>query len=352
MRTDFFLFLFFLIFPALGQSSHDIIYPDDAQPIACYIAEMTPGEIKYKHVENREGPDYVLRWENALLLFKQDGEFLIPGRQDEWLSGVDRQSHRIITRGAQVYPAKFLAVEDNQVEYLDAQHNKRYKVDKEEVLLVIYKDGRHQLFASPPDVAEGLGQLASQLNQYSTPDGSVNPEGGEGEVLELDDERKAHFEKMALVKANDFGKYLTIISNKDEVQEDKLMAIAHACKLFMSDSSKVEVSSLNRSEKKQYTVPVYLDRLRMLPYDKVELISINAQMVGKFRKGMDGRYYGMIAAQQLFRGYLDNKIVYQDVTEKNMEVVLDQYVVFDEGQEKKKWDVMLSNVSVKQTREK
>ncbi len=157
---------------------------------------------------------------------------------------------------------------------------------------------------------------------------------------------------MALVKANDFGKYLGIISNKDEVEEDKLMAVSHATKLFMSDSSKIQVSSLNQAEKRQYTVPVYLDRLRMLPYDKVELIWVKAQMVSKFRKGMDGRYYGMIAAQQLFRGYQDNKIVYQDVTEKDIEVVLDQYVVFDEGQQKKKWDVLLSSVNVKQTREK
>lgn len=351
MRTDFFLLCLLLAVPGLGQSPPDMIYPSDAKPIACFITEVTPQEIKYKHPENREGPDYVLPMDKAVLVFKHNGEFLIPGQQDDWLPGADQKAHRIVTE-AGVYPAKFLEVNGTQVEYQDAQNSQRHQISKEAVLLVIYKDGRHQLFAPPAEAAQGLSQVATQLDQYTTPNGSSPSAVGEDEVLELDDERKAHFEKMALGKANDFGKYLSIISNKDEVEEDKLMAVAHATKLFMSDSSKIQVSSLNQADKRQYTVPVYLDRLRMLPYDKVELIWVKAQMVGKFRKGMDGRYYGMIAAQQLFRGYLDNKIEYQDVTEKDIEVVLDQYVVFDEGQQKKKWDVLLSSVNVKQTREK
>ena len=351
MRTDFFLLCLLVAIPSLGQSSQDMIYPADAAPIACFISDVTPQEIKYKHPENREGPDYVLGKDKALLVFKHNGEFLIPGQQDDWLPGADGKAHRIVTKAAGVYPARFLAIEGDQVAYQDAQNSQRHQISKEEVLLVIYQDGRHQLFAPPAEAAQGLSQVATKLDQYITPNGGSPSAGGEG-VLELDDELKAHFEKMALIKANDFGKYLTIISNKDEVEEDKLMAVSHATKLFMSDSSKIQVSSLNQADKRQYTVPVYLDRLRMLPYDKVELIWVKAQMVSKFRKGMDGRYYGMIAAQQLFRGYQDNKIVYQDVTKKDIEVVLDQYVVFDEGQQKKKWDVLLSSVNVKQTREK
>ena len=213
-----------------------------------------------------------------------------------------------------------------------------------------------------PEKREHSGQLTESdevhtldqmtlLGQYGALS-DTTPVNREGDMLELDDERKQQFEKIAEGKANDFGKYLERISNKEEVEADKLAAIASACQLFVSDSSKVEVSSVNRPEKEQYTVPVYLDRLRMLPYDKVALTWMRAQMVSKFRKGQDGRYYGMIAAQQLFRGYLDNKIVYQDVTEKNIEIVLAQYDVFDEGVKKKKWDVLLSNVGVKQTREK
>jgi hypothetical protein len=171
-------------------------------------------------------------------------------------------------------------------------------------------------------------------------------------VVVLNDEQKAHFEKLAEVKANDFGKYLRIISNKEEDEEDKLYAIEAATKLFISDSVKIEVSSVNREEKRQFTVPEYLNRLRILPYDKVELIWMRAQLVSQLRPGQDGKYYGVIAAQQLFRGYLDNEIAYQDVTDKNIEVVLTRYEIFDEGVRKQKWDVFLSDIGVQQTREK
>ncbi len=79
MRTDFFLLCWLLAIPSWGQSSPDMIYPSDAKPIACFITDVTPQAIKYKHPENREGPDYVLSKDNALLVFKHNGEFLIPG---------------------------------------------------------------------------------------------------------------------------------------------------------------------------------------------------------------------------------------------------------------------------------
>ena len=287
-----------------------------------------------------------------MLAIKQTGEFALPGRADTWQEGTDPKAHRIILRNGSVVTARSLTIDGETLSYLPIETPQRKSLPAKDALLVFYRDGRHQLLAPAADMARGQAQLPKETQQPTASLVTASEDADGGEVLVLDDERKAHFEKMALVKANDFGKYLSIESNKDEVEEDKLMAVSHAVMLFMSDSSKIQVSSLNQSENQQYTVPVYFDRLRMLPYDKVELLWVKAQMVSKFRKGMDGRYYGTIAAQQLFRGYLDNEIVYQDVTEKDIEVVLDQYVAFDEGKQQKKWDVLLSSVNVKQTREK
>jgi len=58
----------------------------------------------------------------------------------------------------------------------------------------------------------------------------------------------------------------------------------------------------------------------------------------------------VIAAQQLFKGYLDNKVVYQDETDKDIEVVLTRYIVFDEGKKTEKWDVFSSHIGIQQTR--
>ena len=164
------------------------------------------------------------------------------------------------------------------------------------------------------------------------------------------EEQRQYFTDKAMQKSHDLGRYLRLISSKQEIEEDKLYAIREALQLFVSDSSRVEVSSVNSDLKQQFTIREYLERLRLLPYDKVELVWIKAQMVSRFRKGEDGRYYGIITAQQLFRGFLENEVAYQDVTEKNIEVVLDRYLVFDEGKKKHRWDVFLSDISVQQTR--
>ncbi len=176
------------------------------------------------------------------------------------------------------------------------------------------------------------------------------PEPNDNAYITFTEEQRQYFTDKAMQKSHDLGRYLRLISSKHEIEEDKLYAIREALQLFISDSSRVEVSSVNNDLKQQFTIREYLERLRLLSYDKVELVWIKAQMVSRFRKGEDGRYYGIITAQQLFRGFLEDEVAYQDVTEKNIEVVLDRYLVFDEGKKKHRWDVFLSDISVQQTR--
>lgn len=195
-------------------------------------------------------------------------------------------------------------------------------------------------------------QLLTQATQAQSSNDVATTTSHLDQYIELTDEQLKYFRDKGLQKARDLGRYLNLISNKNETEEDKLYAINAALKLFINDSSRVEVSSLNRKSKQQYYIEEYLKRLRFLPYDKVELVWIKAQMVSRFRKGEDGKYYGIITAQQLFRGFLENEIAYQDVTEKNIEIVMDKYIVFDEGVKKQKWDVFLSDISVQQTRDK
>ncbi|MEM6844452.1 MAG: hypothetical protein AAF944_20285 [Bacteroidota bacterium] len=363
-------FLMILAVPVIGQDRSDVIYPLDDDPIACIITEVTEQVIRYKHPENQEGPDYITRRDKALLIFKENGDYLLPQEESaDWVTGAGEANHKIITKSDEVLAAQFLEVEGVDIKYQFNQQTNQ--LPTEEVLLVIYKDGRHELYDSPVKVANGLAKVGAQMSEVATSSEPLVPETPEkandnsrpstaeslvnepaGETIDLTPEQKAHFEEMAEVKAQDFGKYLRIISNKKEDEEDKLYAIKAAVKLFINDSVKVEVSSVNQEEKRQFLVPEYLDRLRMLPYDEVKLTWLNAQLVSQLRPGQDGKWYGVIATRQLFRGYLDNKIVYQDVTDKNIEVVLARYEVFDEGIKKQKWDVFLSDIGVQQTREK
>jgi transcriptional antiterminator Rof (Rho-off) len=157
-----------------------------------------------------------------------------------------------------------------------------------------------------------------------------------------------------LKRTEDLGNYLKIITDKEEDEMDQVDAIELACLLFINsgDSSYVEVSSLHRDEKRQYLVREYLNRIRLLKYDRVELSWTDISYISKLRKGEDGNYYGVITFQQLFRGFIDGKIEYQDVTQKDIEVVLTTYEEQVRGMTIFHWDVFLSNIGVQETKEK
>lgn len=338
---------------AQSESDSDMIYQANASPLPCIVSDVQGATIKYKRLENLQGPDYVSLKQDVLLVFKSNGDFMLPG-SGGWIKGADAEVHKIITQDHQIFPAKYVEVKGDKVSYVDASNNKSYEVNAKELLVIIYKDGKHKMFADASDVAAGLEKVTASIHTYSEPGGKSTPAAAveaDG-YINLTEEQLTYFAEKAEQKGNDMGKYLRVISDKTENEEDKLYAIKAAITLFLSDTSKVEVSSLNRKEKRQFYIGEYLERLRLIPYDKVELAWFKAQFVSRFRKGEDGKYYGMLAAQQLFRGYLDNKVVYQDVTEKNIEVVLARYEVFDAGVKKQKWDVFLSDISVQQTREK
>ena len=347
------LFLFSIfISPLLAQVSSDVIYRFNEEPLACVVSDITDREIRYKPTQENTDQEYSLEKDKALLIFRENGDFLLPyGDRSIWVSGADERIHKIITKDRLIYPARFLEVEasKNRVSYQDYINQTNREIPINDVLIIIHKDGSHQLFAPTTEVVEALNQLGPNLEVYTESKG-IDAEVPPLNIVELSAEQEIHFIQVAETKAHDFGKYLGLLSDQDNGVVDKLYAVEAACDLFVSDSAKVEVSSTKRMNKRQFPIRDYLDRLRVLPYDRVEITWLQAQMVCGLRPGVDGKYYGVIAAQQLFKGYLDNKVVYQDVTDKDIEVVLTRYEVFDEGKKTEKWDVFLSNIGVQQTR--
>lgn len=343
------LFLMLMFGQVCAQPRYDVIYPVNGEAIRCNISESQGAQLKYRPLENPGGPVYAKLKQDIRLVFKQNGQLMIPAvSSSEWISGADPDVHKVITREA-IYPAKFVDISGNDVNLIDPKTEKPAHLEKEDVLLIIYKDGGHEMLADPADVTMVLTKVKDHMSEYSTVKDSQHT--AVAVAMELDEKQKQHFKDKALQKSIYLGKYLTLISDKNEKDDDRLYAKVQAIKLFATDSAKVEVSSVNREAKQQFMIGEYLDRIYMLPYDKVELIWINAQFIGSFRKGDNGKYYGIVTAQQLFRGFNEDKIVYQDVTEKNIEIELARYDVIDEGHKKVKWDVFLSDISVQQTRE-
>ena len=154
------------------------------------------------------------------------------------------------------------------------------------------------------------------------------------------------FNSKALAVVDDLGKYITIISDKNSHWLDVKRAINLACDLFVNEEVQVEVSYLGRSEHTRYVIRDYLDRMKLLKYDKVDISWSDIQYVSKLHKGTDGLYYGTISIQQRFSGIKDNKIVYKDITEKHIEVVLKPHTKVVDGESMILCDVYLGNIGV------
>ncbi len=168
--------------------------------------------------------------------------------------------------------------------------------------------------------------------------------------LELDRADYEEYAAKAINKAEYLGYYLDLLCNRKLDMYDKDQAITNALQLFLHDSTRVQVSSVTRDQTTAYKIKDYLKRLSLLNYDKVELLWRNLQYVTKFRLAPDGNYYGTITVEQLFRGFRDGRPVYEDITQKDVEIVLGNFRKEESGTVAYAWDVLLSDIGVEETR--
>ena len=213
-----------------------------------------------------------------------------------------------------------------------------------------------------PDPSPGLPEVAPGSEATSAPGASQTPGTGPPEAgilrtsrdvrkeLELDRVDYEEYAAKAINKAEYLGYYLDLLCNQNLDMYDKDQAIANALQLFVHDSAKVQVSSVTRDQTTAYKIKDYLKRLSLLNYDKVELLWRNLQYVTKFRLAPDGNYYGTITVEQLFRGFRDGRPIYEDITQKDVEIVLGNFRKEESGTVAYAWDVLLSDIGVEETR--
>ena len=152
------------------------------------------------------------------------------------------------------------------------------------------------------------------------------------------------YREKALQKTAELGTLIAIISDRNNSLEEANKAVELAVKLFINEDAEIEVSGPDG--RKRYKVRAYLNRLKLLDYDKIEVSWTDISYVSDLKKGTDGNYYGVITVQQRFKGFMDKELVYGDLTEKNIEVMLTPYQKKTDGEIQEKWDVFLSDVGV------
>jgi hypothetical protein len=156
------------------------------------------------------------------------------------------------------------------------------------------------------------------------------------------------YREKVLEKVNALQIYIERIIDKTEVNRQK--SVDMACRLFVNEQAMVIATSLN-SPSSARPIRKYLNGLMAMSYDKVEIEWTNIQYISDLRRGPDGKYFGFVHIEQKFKGFLDGRLIYGDVTEKIMTVVLETYEVVDPmGNSNTRWDIFLSDIGVVQTK--
>lgn len=181
-----------------------------------------------------------------------------------------------------------------------------------------------------------------------SPVASETDEGGDGDgEISVDLET---YSNRALEKTQTLGQYFALIADKETPWQEANDAIDLAVGLFIGEEASVEVSSSNSDVKKRFPIRRYLERMKLLKYDQIEIEWSDISYVSNLRKGVDGNYYGVVSFVQRFAGYREGKMVYTDYTRKSIEVILKGYTKFVGGTYKEEWDVFLSDIGVVNTR--
>ena len=340
LSASLILIVFFSGFAQTNQ--YDMLYFADGRVASGVIVDVTAQNIEYKLADSLESPARYADRSDVALAFKRQGDYLLASQPDaDWKPGASKSLHKIITIDGLVLSATDIDEKESIIYYQDAYDGSSASVLPAEVVAIIYKNGRHKLMANANEVALGLSKVVDTDTYSST---EVK------KALELNEVDYEEYAQKAITKADYLGHYLNLICNQSTDMYDKDNAIENALTLFVSDSALVQVSSLNKDKKFNYTIKQYLRRLSLLDYDRVELLWRNIQYVTKFRLAPDGNYYGAITVEQQFRGFKDGRPIYQDITQKDIEIVLSTYQKEESGQTEYAWDVLLSDIGVEETR--
>lgn len=352
-----------LIWNVLSMKAADVIYTKAGEKLEVKVHIVGVNWINYE----KEGEVLHIRKEQVSMIFSDNGDYYV--FEHSLKDGFFRASfdndyyHKLIDKKGNMIPLKTCMVFRDRIQYNHLLDDKAQKsIPLEDVVMVLYRDKSHQFFGSPDQVAQTLlqhhmlnsGEMAEntldkrikKTEKKKAPASPAITLAKAEKTLPIDE---GEFKRKATLRTEELTNYIRLISDKKTPALEANKAIDQAVLLFVSEESIIEVSSINRKEAQRYAVRSYMQHLKLLKYDKVEITWAEVNYVGDIRKGSDGNYYGYVSFVQVFRGFQDGQVMYEDMTEKRVEVMFKGYSKFEKGQEAEHWDVLLSNIKVEQT---
>lgn len=377
--------IFFTINIPLSQAQDQIFLLDDTK-FTCRILEVDKKVTYQSLTGNNEQkiPVKDVAWisyaNGNIEVFHETGKRTIPFDHEHY--------DKILLRSFEIVPVEIKGFDEGNISFINLfeQQLGEITIPKSEILALIYRNKQIIQYNAASIIAQALfkadqpqnvPQLASQQEVEVTTNAQTQAEQqpvepaqeniqihdmdkplGE-EILMDSNDTDEEFEMVvdqdefvgkALDKTRRLTQYIRVITDKNTDKYESNKAVNEAIVLFMSDTCVVQVSNVNNpQEVKEYYIRPYLNHVKLLKYDKVEIEWAEINYVGDVRKGPDGNFYGYVTFVQTFRGFKDGDVVYEDKTEKRVEVVLKSYELDIGGTSKELWDVLLSNIKVDQT---
>ena len=362
-----YLLMFLLVFAAVFSKAQDRIWLDNGNPVQAKLSRAMDSKLEWVAAD---GIPRIYHRKRFLVVFAANGQFMVISELNEntnkaqtQIDGFYKAPARNVAQDIIVKSVPLTVISgnisyesDEVINYLTMDGNPA-SINKEEVAVVIYKDGRHEILRDVVDVAPLLALAHKDIEKKEkeivkkavpakpTPaKPTPPPPPKEKQKPFLSDAEYKDYSAKGIRRVDEFTSYLRIIGDKTLKSEEKNKAVAQALSLFEPQAT-VAVSSAKGVKK--YPVKEYLNRLKLLPYSKINITWNEVKYVSELKQESDGNYYGTIAAQQVFEGFAANgKVAYGDITKKNIRVKLESYQKTIDGKDTVNWEVLLGNIGI------
>ncbi|RRB00099.1 hypothetical protein [Larkinella rosea] len=151
-----------------------------------------------------------------------------------------------------------------------------------------------------------------------------------------------------------FVDYLGVIADKNRSFEERNDAIRQAMLMFQKTTMNgkppmVEISNIRTGKYSYYPIRQYLEKIKTLSYDRVEITNFESVRLNNWEKQPDGSYR---ATGQYFQGFKawkngNTQPVYADKTTKK--IAADLNVREDPFYKEKQWMVLFGDITVAMT---
>ena len=383
-------FCFFaLLFLSNWAVAQNFIYKKDDTHIYGQIIDIDADKIKYITGDDAVHSErFRIKPSDVVLIFNKYGDFICfnkgSGLQTKPVLDIFihkgqtvRNNDLVFDKTGAVTVARYIDEKGDSI--IIAKGGKEAHLAKSSLVVVIKKDGSHNLYVTPNNVVPYLqsyesedkkAQLDQMLKQPEEP--AVTKVATAPKILLAQAQLPAHpsqgqpaaavpsakalsptemesLKNKGLEKIRTFENTLKIVSNPATPIPQSNKSIDIAMDLFIP-ASRIQISSLNSATK---TVPVkyYLTSLQANPahYGAVNVTFAQINYASNFLPNPDGSYDASVTIAQEFTATTDNQVAYHDVTNKTIVVKIKKVKKIESSGIVESWDVFLGDISVRET---